>query len=294
MIPLKYEGDIFRPPSEADSLIIQASIGCSHNRCSFCAMYKRKKFRERGLAELVEEITLAGRRWPHTRRVFLADGNAMTIATDKLLEILKALDHSFPLLERVAVYSNPMDLLQKESVEMIELRRLKLGMIYLGVESGCEAVLHAVHKGASPADIAKGASRVKQAGIPLSVTVINGLAGLEGSAEHAAETSRLLNKIDPDYLGLLSLMTVPGTITHRQVQAGSITLLGPWEMLREIKLMVEGLSLTHCVFRANHASNYLPLKAVLSRDQETLLAALEQILQKKAPGLLRPEDYRML
>jgi len=294
MFPLKYEGDIFRPPSEAGSLIIQAAIGCSHNRCSFCAMYKRKRFRERELAELVQEIALAGQRWPHTRRIFLADGNAMTIATDKLLEILKVLDHSFPLLERVAVYSNPRDLLQKETGEMAELRRKKLGIIYLGVESGSEAVLQAVHKGASPEEIARGAARVKQAGIPLSVTVINGLAGLEGSAEHAAKTSRLLNQIDPDYLGLLSLMTVPGTIAHRRVQEGSITPLGPWEMLREIKMMVEGLSLTRCLFRANHASNYLPLKAVLSRDQQTLLAALDQVLQKKAPGMLRPEDYRML
>lgn len=273
---------------------MQATIGCSHNRCSFCAMYKRKKFRERELAELVQEIVLAGQRWPHTRRIFLADGNAMTLAADKLLEILKALDHAFPLLERVAVYSNPQDLLRKETEEMAELRRMKLGMIYLGVESGSEAVLQAVHKGASPAEIARGAARVKQAGIPLSVTVINGLAGLEGSAEHAAETSRLLNEIDPDYLGLLSLMTVPGTTAHRQVQAGSITPLGPWEMLREIKSMVEGLSLTHCVFRANHASNYLPLKAVLSRDQEALLTALDQVLKKKAPAMLRGEDYRRL
>lgn len=294
MNPLIYAGEIFRPPSEAGSLIIQATVGCSHNRCSFCAMYKRKKFRERELAELVQEIELAGRTWPRTRRIFLADGNAMAIATDKLLEILKTLNHAFPLLERVAVYSNPQDLLQKETGEMAELRRMKLGMIYLGVESGSEAVLRAVHKGASPPEIARGAARVKQAGIPLSVTVINGLAGLEGSKEHAAETSRLLNEIDPDYLGLLSLMTVPGTITHRRVQAGSITPLSPWEMLREIKLMVEGLSLTHCIFRANHASNYLPLKAVLSRDQKALLAALEQVLQKKAPGMLRSEDYRML
>ncbi len=294
MLPLKYEGDIFRPPSEAGSLIIQATIGCSHNRCSFCAMYKRKKFRERAWGELEDEITQVSGILPHTRRVFLADGNAMTIAADKLQKILEALNRSFPLLERVSVYSNPRDLLEKEPAELSELRRLKLGMVYLGVESGSEVVLQTVKKGASPKDILLGAKRVKQAGIPLSVTIINGLAGLEGSAEHAAETAKLLNEIDPDYLGLLSLMTVPGTTMHRRIQEASITPLGPWEMLREIKLMVEALSLTHCVFRANHASNYLPLKAVLSRDREKLLAALEQVLQKKAPDMLRHENYRML
>lgn len=294
MFPLHYEGDIFRPPSEARSLILQATIGCSHNRCTFCAMYKRKKFRERELDELEEEISAAGRTWPHTRRVFLADGNALTMATEKLHSILQLLNTAFPQLERAAVYSNPHDLLEKESSELAGLRRLKLGMIYLGVESGSASLLKTVNKGATPAEIALGAAKVKEAGIPLSVTVINGLAGQEGTAEHARESARLLNEIDPDYLGLLSLMVIPGTVLYRQVEAGRLTPLGPWEMLREIRLMVEHLALSNCLFRANHASNYLPLKAVLSRDREALLSALDEVLKRKAPGMLRSENHRML
>ncbi|NLA26249.1 MAG: radical SAM protein [Firmicutes bacterium] len=295
MFPLKYEGDIFRPPSEARSLILQATIGCSHNRCTFCAMYKRKKFRERDLEEFKDEISTAGRIWPETRRIFLADGNALTLATDKLLYILDLLNAAFPLLERASVYANPQDLLQKEVAELEELRRLKLGMIYLGIESGSDAVLRSVNKGVTSPEIARGSARVKEAGIPLSVTVINGLAGLEGWEEHACESARLLNEINPDYLGLLSFMAVPGTPIYRRVEAGELTMPGPWEMLREIRLMVDGLSsLNNCIFRANHASNYLPLRAVLSQDRESLLAALDDLLKRKTPGVLRSENYRML
>ncbi|MEW5786186.1 MAG: radical SAM protein [Bacillota bacterium] len=294
MFPIRYEGDVFRPPSEAGSLILQATIGCSHNRCTFCAMYKTKRFRERDPVELVQEITAAARVLPHTRRVFLADGNAMTLAGEKLLEILQTLGNAFPLLERIAVYSNPQDLMLKEVGELRELRRHKLGMVYLGVESGSAAVLQDVAKGATPEEIARGAAQVKEAGIPLSVTVINGLAGQKGSERHARETARLLNEIDPDYLGLLSLMPVPGTTMHRQVQERVLTPLGPWEILQEIKWMVEGLSLTGCVFRANHASNYLPMKAVLSRDRKDLLAGLDKVLQSKTPGILRDEFQRGL
>jgi radical SAM superfamily enzyme YgiQ (UPF0313 family) len=294
MMPLRYEGDVFRPPSEAGSLILQATVGCSHNRCTFCAMYKRKRFRVRGLEDLERDIALAARFAPHTRRVFLADGNALAIGTDKLLRILETLNRAFPMLERVALYCNPRDLLEKKTTDLAELRRSKLGMAYMGVESGSEEVLRAVRKGASPAEMALGAEKVKQAGITLSVTVINGLAGREGSEEHARETARLLNRIDPDYLGLLSLMVVPGTTMHRRVREGSLTVPGPWEMLWEIRQMVEGLSLGNCVFRANHASNYLPLKAVLSRDREPLLAALDRILQEKSPGMLRGEQWRGL
>ncbi|HSW35561.1 MAG TPA: radical SAM protein [Candidatus Limnocylindrales bacterium] len=292
MFPLTYEGDVFRPPSEAGSLILQATIGCSHNRCAFCSMYKRKKFRVRELAALEQDIKLTARAMPHTRRIFLADGNALAIPADKLLSILQTLSQSFPFLERVSVYGNPQDLLQKDINELLALGRLKLGMIYLGIESGSAAVLQAVNKGVTPREIAEGAARVKQAGIPLSVTVINGLAGTEGSAEHARETSKLLNVIDPDYLGLLSLMIAPGTITQRRVAEGLITPLGPWELIQEISMMVEGLSLTNCVFRANHASNYLPLKAVLSRDQQALLSNLERIIKTKPSRTLRSEFLR--
>jgi radical SAM superfamily enzyme YgiQ (UPF0313 family) len=294
MFPLQYEGDVFRPPSEANSLILQATIGCSHNRCTFCASYIRKKFRERSLDEIGNDIALTSNLLPRTRRVFLADGNALTMPATKLLKILQDLDHAFPLLERVSLYGNTQDLLNKSVAELSELRSSKLGMIYLGLESGSAAVLEAVNKGVTPEQIVEGTAKAKEAGIPLSITAINGLAGIEGSEEHAKSTARLLNEIDPEYLGLLSLMTVPGTTIYRQFRERLLTALSPWQLLEEIRMIVEDLRLTKCVFRANHASNYLPLKATLSRDREALLATLDKIIAKKAPGSLKSEYLRGL
>ncbi len=294
MYPLKYEGDIYRPPSEAKSLILQATVGCSHNRCTFCGMYKRKKYRVRDFGELEKEIIMVSRMMPKTARIFLADGNALSIPFEQLSKILSALQDAFPQLERVSLYGNPQDLLEKSVEQLRELKKLKLGIIYLGIESGSAAVLKDINKGVTPQQIVEGASGAKEAGVPLSITVINGLAGAEGSEEHAKETAILLNKIDPEYLGLLSLMTVPGTTTHRRFKEGLLTPLNPWELLKEIRMMVEGLSLTSCVFRANHASNYLPIKAVLSQDKDRLLAELDQVITKKAPGSLKSEYLRGL
>ncbi len=292
MFPLKYEGDVFRPPSEAKSLILQATIGCSHNRCTFCSMYKRKKFRVRKLAEIEEEIALTSDMLPYTRRIFLADGNALAMPTAELVHVLKKLNSAFPQLERVSLYGNPHDLLEKSSEELKALKDINLGIIYLGIESGSAAVLEAVKKGVTPEQLAEGAAKAKAAGVPLSVTVLNGLAGVEGSAEHARESARLLNIIDPEYLGLLSLMAAPGTTMHRQIKEGLLTPLGPWELLKEIRMMVEGLNLSNCIFRANHASNYLPLKAILSRDQDALLTNLDRIIEQKARGKLKRENMR--
>ncbi len=294
MVPLQYEGDVFRPPSESRSLILQATIGCSHNRCTFCVSYNRKKFRERSLDEIFSDIALTARLLPRTRRIFLADGNALAIPFSKLLKILQELNSAFPSLERVSLYANTQDLLQKSVAELRELGSSKLGMIYLGLESGSAKVLAAVKKGVTPEQVVKGTAKAKAAGIPLSITVVNGLAGVEGSTEHARETAGLLNIIDPEYLGLLSLMAVPGTIIHRRIKQGLMTPLTPWDLLLEIKMIVENLNLTNCIFRANHASNYLPLKAVLSRDQESLLAGLDDVIKQKAPGSLRSEYLRGL
>ena len=294
MMPISYEGDVFRPPSEARSLILQATIGCSHNRCTFCAMYKRKKYRVRSLAEIDRDIVTTAAYFPHTRRVFLADGNALAITTGDLLQILNRLNQAYPLLERVTLYGNPQDLLLKSESELTELGQNKLKMIYLGVESGSATVLEAVKKGVTPADLVQGAARLKKAGIPLSVTVLNGLAGLEGTVEHANSTAKILSQMDPEYIGLLSLITVPGTTMHRRFKSGELTALNPWQLLEEIRMMVEGLTLTNSVFRANHASNYLPLKATLSRDKQQLLAALDRIIAERSPATLKSEFMRGL
>jgi len=167
-------------------------------------------------------------------------------------------------------------------------------MIYLGVESGSATVLEAVKKGVTPADLVKGAARLKKAGIPLSVTVLNGLAGLEGTVEHATSTAKILSEMDPEYIGLLSLITVPGTTMHRRFKSGELTALSPWQLLEEIRMMVERLTLTNSVFRANHASNYLPLKATLSRDKQQLLATLDRIIAERSPATLKSEFMRGL
>ena len=245
---LRYEGDVYRPPSEAGSLILQVTIGCAHNRCTFCTMYKNKKYRARDISEIFADIDYAASLVPHTRRIFLADGNALVLETERLVRILDRLNNSFPFLERVGIYSNPQDLLGKEIEELAALKKYKLGMIYLGVESGSTAVLDAVKKGVKPAQIVAGARKVKQSGIPLSLTVINGLAGKEGTIEHAGETARLVSEIDPEYLGLLTLMIVPGTGMARKVARKELTPLSPWEIIEEIRMMVEQLELTACAF----------------------------------------------
>ena len=294
MMPLQYEGDVYRPPSEANSLILQATVGCSHNQCTFCGMYKNKKFRIRNLEELKLDIEKSSKYLPNTSRVFLADGNALTIPSEQLLKILEYLNRAFPKLDRVSLYGNPQDLLEKNVKELVELKNNKLGIVYLGLESGSASVLKAIKKGVAPEDIIQGAKRAKEAGLPLSITVLNGLAGLEGTVEHARETARVLNLIDPEYLGLLSLMPVPGTYINRCFKQGSIKELSPWQLLEEIKMMVEKLELTNCIFRANHASNYLPIKAVLSRDQENLLAELKWVLAQRRPGTLKSDLFRGL
>ncbi len=291
---MRYEGNIYRPPSEARSLILQATVGCSHNGCTFCAMYKDKKYRERSLDEFTEDVKYAAGMAPHTRRIFLADGNSLHISTEKLISMLELLNDYFPRLERVSVYCNPHDLLEKEIEDFTRMRELKLGMLYLGVESGSRQVLRDVKKGATPEDMIEGARKTKAAKIPLSITVINGLAGKEGMEEHARDTAWLLNEMDPEYLGLLTLMVYPGFPIYRRIEAGELTMLEPWEILEEIMLMVRDLNLTECVFRANHASNYLPLKGVLSRDKEDLLRSMEKIMEDKNPSVLRDEWRRGL
>ena len=291
---MRYEGSIYRPPSEARSLILQATIGCSHNRCTFCVMYKDKKYRERSLEEIFADIHQAKETLGDVRRVFLADGNALAMETEKLLSVLQELYKVFPSLERVSIYANPGDVLGKSVSQLQALHGAGLGIVYLGVETGNEELLERVRKGATAQEIIQAGRRVKEAGLPLSVTVINGLGGYELMQEHAADTARLLNAMDPDYLGLLTLMVAPGTPLARQVERGEFQVPGPLEILAEIEMMLSPLELTDCLFRSNHASNYLPLGGVLPRDKEQILTQLRGVLSRADTGRLRPEHFRGL
>ena len=291
---MRYEGSIYRPPSEARSLILQITVGCSHNKCTFCVMYKDKKYRERSLEDIFADIQKARQVMGDVRRVFLADGNALAMNQDSLLAVLQELYRTFPSLKRVGIYANPSDLLGKSLSQLDALKKAGLGIIYLGVETGNEVLLERVRKGATAHEILQAGLRVKESGIPLSVTVINGLGGHTLMESHAADTAKLLNAMDPDYLGLLTLMVPPGTPMARQVERGEFQVPGPLEILAEIERMLSPLELKNCLFRSNHASNYLPLGGVLPRDKEQILKRLRAVLSQADTGTLRPEHFRAL
>lgn len=291
---MRYEGAIYRPPSEAGSLILQATIGCSHNKCIFCITFIDKKYRERDLQDIFEDIDSAAGYYQNVRRVFLADGNAMAMDASKLLAILHRLYKTFPQLERVSVYATPQDLLHKEPRELEALQKAGMGIVYMGVETGNEELLAWIRKGATREEVSKAGQRARKAGLTLSVTVINGLGGYEKMAAHAHDTATLLNEIDPEYLGLLTLMVCQGTPLARRVERGQFEVPAPLEMLHEIRLMLEPLELTNCIFRCNHASNYLPLKGTLPQDKKALLQALDAVYQQRDTGSLRPEYLRGL
>jgi radical SAM superfamily enzyme YgiQ (UPF0313 family) len=290
---MRYYGTVIRPPSEARSTIIQVTYGCSHNQCTFCGTYQDKAFRVRPAEEVMEDIALAQRQLPHTRRVFLADGDALVLSTRRLITILDALASAFPRLERVGTYANAQDVLRKDPVELEQLREKGLGIVYLGLESGSDEVLRRVRKGATAAEMVEAVQRIKAAGMLTSVIGILGLGGPEGSAAHAEATGQAVSAMDPHYLAMLTLMLVPGTELHRQWEAGEFELMTPEAMLVELRHVIEHLhGLTRCIFRTNHASNYLPLAGTLPQGKDRLLATLDTALKGKAS--LRPESWRAL
>jgi len=291
---MRYYGTVVRPPSEARSYILQITYGCSHNRCTFCGTYLDKPFRVRPVDEVMEDIALAQQKMPETRRVFLADGDAMVLSTDRLAPILDALSSGFSRLERVGIYANARDILNKSEADLELLRDKKLGIVYLGLESGSDELLRRVRKGATAAEMVRAVRKAKSAGMLTSVIGILGIGGPELSAEHAQATGRVVSEMDPDYFSLLTLMLVPGTELHRQWQAGEFKLMTPDGFLTELRQIIGHMDgLSHCVFRTNHASNYLPLAGTLPQDKARLLATLDEALAA-GKSALRPEAWRAL
>jgi radical SAM superfamily enzyme YgiQ (UPF0313 family) len=291
---MRYYGTVVRPPSEAGSYILQVTYGCSHNECIFCCTYLDKPFQVRPAAEVLEDIRRAGSYVPDTRRVFLADGNALVLSNRRLLPILDALGEAFPKLERVAIYGNAQDILRKSEGELKELLDRKLSIIYLGLESGNDEVLRRAKKGATAAEMIQAVRKAQGAGLTVSVIAVLGLGGLDLWQEHAAGTGRAVSAMDPAYFSLLSLMVVPGTELHCLVAAGEFLVPQPLEMLKEMRVIighVEGVS--NCVFRTNHASNYLPLAGTLPQDKERLLLTIDRALAE-GESVLRPEFLRAL
>ncbi len=290
---MKYEGMIIRPPSEAASLLVQVTVGCSHNKCTFCRAYKEKKFRIKTDAEIEEDIIEAS----HYRRidkVFLCDGDALIIPQERLKGILLKIKENIRGLQRIGVYANAKSILRKSVADLVELREAGLGIIYLGIESGNDEVLKRVQKGSDRAKMLEAGRRVKEAGIALSATVLLGIAGVEQSREHALDTAKLLTETDPDFVGALTVMVVPGTPLYEEQMSGSFRLPGKFGLIAELGIMIANSEFTNCFFTSNHASNYLPVRAKLPEEKEQVLSLIENVIRIGDPGILKPEFLRAL
>ena len=286
---------VIRPPSEANSFLLPVTIGCSHNQCTFCGTYTGVKFRLRNLEDIKEHIDTVAQNYSRSvRRVFLENGDALICPQPLLVEVLKHLSQRFPYLERVGTYATPKSALLKSPDELKELKELGLKIAYLGAETGDEKLLQKVRKGATYDQIVEAGRKLKQAGITTSVTVILGLAGVEGSEEHAIKTGRLLSDIDPDFAGALTLMLVPGTPLHNDWQEGRFSLISPFQSLVELKLIIENSDFTNCFFTSNHASNYLPIRARLPEQKAELVRLIDDVLVRKDDSQLRAEFMRAL
>ena len=289
---MRYEGMIIRPPSEADSYLLQITLGCSHNKCTFCGTYPDKKFRVRPLDQILEDITLARRHLPRTRRVFLCDGDAMLLPNSHLLKILQALNMAFPDLQRVGIYANARDIIKKTDEELSELSRHKLTIGYLGLESGNDEILKRVKKGATAKDMIEAVKKAQANGIKMSVIGLIGLGGHEMSKQHAIDTARAVNQMNPRYFSLLTLMIVPGTPLDDDYEQGRFKLPEAEDMVKEIRLVVETMDSPQTIFRANHASNYAPLAGTFNKDKKRLLDEIDEYLSGKHN--FRPEFLRGL
>jgi radical SAM superfamily enzyme YgiQ (UPF0313 family) len=289
---MHYEGDVYRPPSEANSILLQVTTGCSHNNCTFCGMYRNSRFRIKERETVMADIDFAAQHCQRQRRLFLCDGDALIMPQKRLVEILGAIRVKLPWVERVSSYASTDSIKRKSVAELEELRELGLKLAYLGLESGDDATLAAINKNGDADTMIEMGRKIRSAGIHLSITVILGIAQRERSEVHARESGRVLSAIDPEYVGALSLMLTPGTPIYQQYESGSWELPGPDEMLRELQIMLEHTELTNGYFHANHASNYLPIKAKLPQDKRRTLALIQQALDGRIG--LKPEYMRGL
>ena len=304
--------DIIRPPSEWKSYFLPLTSGCSNNTCTFCGYYGSKLqmrelddikreidavalYRRCGvcLPTIPEVVYAVAQDWDG-KRVFLQDGDALVYPFPKLKEVLQYLNGKLPYLERIGTYATPQDILRRNQDELRELKELKLSMFYTGIESGDDEVLQMVGKGVKRHQLVEVGGKAMEAGITLSVTVILGLGGVEGSEDHALETAKILTEVDPDYAGALTLTLVPGTPLYEQWKRGEFHPISPFQSLEELKTIIENSIFTDCFFSSMHASNYLSVRGKLPWDKERMLKELEVVLARGDPSLLRPEFLRGL
>lgn len=292
---MRYEGNIFRPFSEAKSYLLQCTIGCSHNQCTFCGMYKDKRYRIRSLEEIKTDIAMAKDYYNDLEKVFLCDGDAIAIETDILLEILDELYRTFPSLRHVGSYVGPRSTLNKSRSELTALRAAGLTKAYLGVETGDDRLLKEVKKGVSYQEMLQAGQNLVNAGINLSSMVLLGLAGPgERSREHALATAKITNEMKPQYLAALTVVPVPNTVLHRQVRAGEFKILNAFETLEEMKWIFENITIDGLKFVGSHASNYLPISGTLQKDRQQMLDMVNKVLESQDKKYLRSENMRGL
>lgn len=289
---MRYEGMVYRPPSEARSLIVQVTIGCAHNKCTFCTMYKDKQFRIRKKEEVLEDFQMAYDAYgDRIRRIFLADGDALVVKTPDLLDILNFIKERFPSTERVTSYGTPRDILRKSEEELKALAAAGLDMVYMGAESGDAVTLERINKGVTREEVIEAGRKLRRCGIKSSITLISGLGGRERLKEHAIESAKLISDIKPDYVGFLTLMLDESTEIYRQIRDGEMELLTPDDVVEEMRLFLNHVDSEGTVFRANHASNYVILKGNLNEDIPMMLARLDEVEAEKR---YRPERVRGL
>ena len=289
---LHYEGTIWRPPSEAGSLIVQATIGCAYNQCTFCTMYKDKKFRIRSVGEIKQDIAYAGKTYGRQiRKLFLADGDALSMSTKDLLSVIAYAKEQMPWLISISSYGTALDVIHKGENQLKKLKEAGLSMVYMGAESGDETILKEVRKGITKQQLIEAGKLLKQAGIFNSLTLISGLGGRKLLKEHAINSAYLISEIKPEYLGFLTLMIEEEAVLYKKIKAGEMELLHPEDVMEEMRLFLEHVDSEGTVFRSNHASNYVMLKGTLNKDRDLMLA---QVKKAEEDCLFRRENHRRL
>jgi len=275
---MHYIGNVIRPPSEANSIILQVTTGCSHNRCTFCGAYKEQPFGIKDDSFISDDLDFARSHCKRQKRLFLADGDVLILSQKRLVQLLQKINATLPWVKRISLYGSAKAVRSKTVAQLVELKNLGLDRVYMGLESGSDTVLKRVNKADTTAGMIKAAAALQEAGLFLSVTALLGLGGKELSEEHATQTGKVLSAMKPNQIAILTLMVLENTPLYEQVQQGSFYLISAEETLKELYMLLENLSGVKCQFHANHASTYLPLAGRLPRDRQLLLEQVRQCL----------------
>lgn len=289
---MHYEGTIIRPPSEANSIILQVTVGCSHNKCTFCGAYKNELFRIKDDALIDEDLDFAATYCKRQSKVFLADGDALIIPHPRLVNLLQRINKKLPWVKRIRLYGNAKSILMKSPSQLRELKELGLDRVYMGLESGSDTVLKSINKGVDSAKMIEAGRRIREADLFLSVTVLLGIGGADYWQEHARATGNVVSAISANQVAALTLMLLPNTPLYSLEKKGAFTLPSQRKLLQELRLLVENISVQRAQFQANHASNYLPINCRLPRDKKKVLASIDRALAGEEH--LTPESLRAL